>query len=124
MMVLLVESNMVVVEHSVADYRFLTVDPAGFRRNSDDNTIAIHKGYDGIPVCTDIRGGVWDPKETVRQILIAALENGASIIGIESVGYQQSLCYWTNYFLEELGIEGITVVELKTNNRKIGRAHV
>jgi len=106
-----------IVEHSVADYCFLTVDPAGFRRNSDDNTIAIHKGYDGVPVCTDIRGGVWDPKETVRQILVAALENGASVIGIESVGYQQSLCYWTNYFLEELGIEGITVVELKTNNR-------
>ena len=102
---------------AVPDWCFLTVDPAGFRKNSDHNTIAIHKGYDGVPVCENIIGGQWDPKETVRQILIAAMENGASVIGIESVGYQQSLCYWVEHFIGELSIEGLIVVELKTNNR-------
>lgn len=100
-----------------ADWSFITVDPAGFRKQSDHNTLAIHRGYDGVPVCTEIRGGLWDPKQTVREILIAALENDASVIGIESVGYQQSLCFWVNHFIEEMHIEGLTVVELKTNNR-------
>jgi hypothetical protein len=105
------------LEHTPADWCFITVDPAGFRKQSDHNTVAIHKGFDGVPVCVDIIGGVWDPKRTVQEILIAAMENGASVIGIESVGYQQSLCFWVEHFINELHIEGVTVVELKTNNR-------
>lgn len=106
-----------IVETTEADWCFLTVDPAGFRKNSDHNTIAIHQGFDGIPVCVEIRGDRWDPKETVRQILIAALEYNACLIGVESTGYQQSLCFWLNHFLEELNIQGIEVVELQTKNR-------
>lgn len=105
------------VEESVADAYFLTVDPAGFRKASDDNVIALHGVYSAIPVCTELRGGVWNPKETVLNILEMALEHGVSVIGIESTGYQQSLKFWVEQFLIVKGLTHIKVVELKTNNK-------
>lgn len=100
------------------DAAFITVDPAGFRKTSDDNVIALHYMYDQVPVCVGLAGGVWDPKTTVINIITTALEHGVSIIGIESVGYQQSLKFWVEHFLKKMGLEGqIVVVELKTLNR-------
>lgn len=99
------------------DACFLTVDPAGFRKKSDDNVITVHKLYGEIPMATKMHGGRWDPKETVRQILLTALEEGASVIAIESVGYQQSLLFWVDYFIKKLNITGIKVVELASLNR-------
>lgn len=99
------------------DCCFITMDPAGFRKRSDDNVITVHKVYDGVPIVTKMHGGKWDPKETVRQILVTALEENACLIGIESVGYQQSLLYWVEYFMKKLGITGIRVVELQSGNR-------
>ena len=92
---------------------FLTVDPAGFRKNSDDNVIAVHKVFDGHPVCVDLLGGVWNPEETVKNIIKAAVKWRATVVGIESVGYQQSLLYWTNKYLADEGIRWIEVVEVK-----------
>lgn len=99
------------------DACFLTIDPAGFRRKSDHNVIATHKMYSGFPVCTRLKGDIWDPKTTVAEAIKEALLTGASIIGIESTGYQQSLCFWMEQFLIALNITWITVVELKTNNK-------
>lgn len=100
------------------DAAFITVDPAGFRKTSDDNVIALHYMYEGVPVCVGLAGGVWSPKETVINIITTALEHGVSIIGIESVGYQQSLKFWVEHFLNQMGLaDQIIVVELKTLNR-------
>jgi len=99
-----------------ADCAFLTIDPAGFRKKSDDNVIALHKLYDGFPVCTELHGGVWDPKKTIVEALIMAMNNNVCLIAIESVGYQQSLCYWMEYFIKKLGLTHIKVVELATKN--------
>lgn len=99
------------------DAAFLTVDPAGFRKKSDDNVIATHLVYDGFPICVQLKGGVWDPKKTVVNIIMEALRVGASIIGIESTGYQQSLCFWMETFLRKLNLSWITVVELHTRNK-------
>lgn len=100
-----------------ADACFLTMDPAGFRKKSDDNVISVHKVYGEVPICTRMHGGKWDPKETVRQILLTAIEEGASVVAIESVGYQQSLLFWVDYFMKKLGITGIKIVELQSMNR-------
>ena len=107
------EDGLLERQHDVA---FLTIDPAGFRDNSDDNVIATHCVYDGFPVCTKLHGGQWDPKETVVNAITEALRVGACLIGIESVGYQQSLCFWLDFVLKRLNITWIQVVELKTRN--------
>lgn len=97
---------------------FLTVDPAGFRKNSDDNVITVHRVYDGIPVAVDIIGGVWNPEETVRNIAAMCIKWDANVVGIESVGYQQSLLFWTNKLLNEDPVlrNKVHVVEVKAGN--------
>lgn len=100
------------------DATFITVDPAGFRKKSDDNVIALHAMYDGVPICVSLSGGVWTPKQTVINIITCAMENAVSVIGIESVGYQQSLKFWVEEFLTKMGLQNeIKVIELKTNNK-------
>lgn len=105
------------VKHKTADAYFITVDPAGFRKASDDNVVAVHGVWASIPVCIKLIGGVWNPKETVINILEQALLYGVSVIGIESTGYQQSLKFWVEQFLLAKGLGHIKVVELKTNNK-------
>lgn len=106
------------LQSTAPDSTFITVDPAGFRKSSDDNVVALHAVYGGVPICASLNGGVWTPKETVVNIISTALENGVCLIGIESVGYQQSLKFWVEYFLEKMGLASqIVVVELKTSNR-------
>ncbi|AAS89593.1 p07 [Pseudomonas phage PaP2] len=104
-------------ENMEADAAFITVDPAGFRKKSDHNVATLHKLYDGNPVAVQMQGGIWTPKETVYNVIRMALDNAVCIIGIESTGYQQSLCYWMNEFLQAAGITWINVVELKTKNK-------
>lgn len=106
----------VAIELLEPDAVFITVDPAGFRKSSDDNVYAVHKLYDGVPVLTDLEGGVWNPYDTVKNVIVAAVAHGACLIGIESTGYQQSLCYWMDFFIQRLGLQHIQVVELKTFN--------
>lgn len=99
------------------DYCFLTVDPAGFRKKSDDNVVAVHKVYDGFPICTQLVGGNWSPQETVKQILTLAITEQACVVGIEAVAYQQSLVFWVDFFVKKLNISGLHIVELSTNNK-------
>ena len=63
-----------------------------------------------------MEGGIWNPYETVKNVIVAAVAHGACLIGIESTAYQQSLCYWMDFFIQRLGLHHIQVVELKTNN--------
>lgn len=104
------------LEELVPEGCFLTVDPAGFRKNSDDNVVAAHRVYNGHPVCVELRGGVWNPEETVNEIIASALKWGATVIGIESVGYQQSLLYWVEKKLKEESLSRIKVVEVSAGN--------
>lgn len=101
------------LEHDAA---FITIDPAGFRKNSDDNVIATHLVYDNHPVVSKLEGGIWNPEETVLKGIAAAIEVRATVIAVESTAYQQSLLFWFEKYIKELNITWIHVVELKTGN--------
>ncbi len=93
---------------------FLTVDPAGFRENSDDHVITVHRVFNGHPVAIHIEGGIWTPKVAVEKIIEACLKWDANVVGIESVAYQQSLLFWVEEKLKELKLEQeIAIVEVK-----------
>lgn len=99
------------------DSTFITIDPAGFRTASDDNVIVGHGVYGGkghvLKAITDLKR----PDEIIKATLVYALEIGASVIGVEAVAYQQTLCFWFKHFMGEFGIDGIEVVELKPHGR-------
>lgn len=96
---------------------FLTIDPAGFRKNSDDNVIAVHYKHEDKGFIAEISKGVVDPKELIRRALELAIKHGASLIAVEDVGYQQTLGFWLNYFIAELGLQGVTVVPISPHGR-------
>ena len=98
---------------------YLTIDPAGFKRLSDDNVISIHYVFDGKDVVWDRIYGkdITDPEQLVIKALQATVHHGASLIAIEDVGYQSTLQFWFNKYLTAASLHGINVVPLKPRNR-------
>jgi hypothetical protein len=101
------------------DGAFLTIDPAGFRTTSDDNVIVAHCIKEGKGCIAEVVGGaeISDPEQLVLTSLRLAQEHRATVIGVEMVGFQQSLDFWFRKYMKDLCIEGITIVELKPHNR-------
>ena len=96
---------------------FITIDPAGFRNNSDDNVIVVHYKHEGRGYVAETLLGILDPKEIILETLRLAVKHGASLIGIEDVGYQQTLGFWMDYFMKEKHITGVMVVPMNPHGR-------
>lgn len=96
---------------------FITIDPAGFRKTSDDNVIVVHYITEGLAAIAEIHAGNMDPGMLIQEALRLAIHHGASLIAIEDVGYQQSLQYWVMKYITEWHLEGINVVPLKPAGR-------
>lgn len=96
---------------------FLTIDPAGFKDMADDNVITVHYVYDGKGLIAERKVGIVNPEQLIKDALTLALYHGASLIGVESVAYQQTLAFWIQHFIKEFDIEGIHVVPLHPHGR-------
>jgi len=96
---------------------FITIDPAGYRKTSDDNVVVGHGIHDNKGVVLKTAAGKFTPEQTVKTAIAMAIELGATVIGVETVGYQQSLQFWLQHYLTALEITGIQVVELKPHGR-------
>ena len=96
---------------------FITIDPAGFRKNSDDNVIAVHYKQDNIGYVGKTIKGILKPDELIRTALSMAEESGASLIAVEGTGYQQTLGFWLTHFMAEYNIQGIAVVPVSHHGR-------
>lgn len=97
---------------------FITIDPAGFRKASDDNVIVAHE-LRGEDLCVaKMEGGNLNPEEVVLTAIEMALDFRASVIGVEATGYQQTLCFWLDKYLSNMNLhESIIVVELSPHGR-------
>lgn len=103
-----------IIDH---DGAFITIDPAGFRKASDDNVIAVHLKYNNKAYVVETVKGILDPKELISETFRLAFKWDVSLIGVEAVAYQQTLCFWITHFLKEIRIDHITVVELSPHGR-------
>lgn len=99
------------------DAVFITIDPAGFKKVSDDNVIALHYVVEGKGAVAKLDVGIKDPEQLILAALSMALENGASLIGIEDVAYQSTLLFWIQKYIQHANIQGIEIVPLKPRNR-------
>lgn len=96
---------------------FITIDPAGFKKSSDDNVITLHYKFENKGYIMKRVVGILDPSEVIKAALNMAMDHGASLIGIEDVGYQQTLQFWMSFFMKEWNIQGVAVVPLKPHGR-------
>lgn len=104
-------------ESSDFDASFLTIDPAGFKDVSDDNVIAVHKVAEGKAIIVDGSVGIMDPEELIIEALKFCILHQVSLIAVEDVGYQQTLQFWLNKYLEEWHMTAIHVVPLNPHGR-------
>jgi len=105
------------VEQVIFDGVYITIDPAGFRDVSDDNVIVVHGVRDGKGAVIKASAGIKDPKQLIVETLALAIEHGASVIGVEANGYQQTLGFWFKELMGPLGLSAIEVVELGSHGR-------
>lgn len=104
-------------EGIVWDGVYITIDPAGFRDVSDDNVIVVHGVFNGRGHVITASAGIKNPKELILETLALTVEYGASVIGVESNGYQQTLGFWFKELMPSLGLTNVEVVELGSHGR-------
>lgn len=94
--------------------RFITCDPAGMNKDSDDNVVATHCLLEDEVGCTiKARGGKWSPSQVIEEIIAQIFEFRVSIVFIESVAYQATLAFWLEETLKELDLyDEIVVIPL------------
>lgn len=99
------------------DGAYLTIDPAGYRNESDDNVIVAHVKYDHKAYVVKHIKGIMDPSELIQKAIQLCITWQISVIGVESVAYQQTLKFWLEYWLKQYNLKDVIVVELKPHGR-------
>jgi hypothetical protein len=94
------------------------IDPSGNRATSDAVAIGHFKVYDNYACLTELIEERLSPGETIHKALKMARDNNTSIIGVEATGYQQTLLYWFNFTVMQLGILGFDFLELNSGVRE------
>ena len=90
---------------------FLTIDPAGAKRTSDDNVIVGHTMFaDDINIISQIDNGKYNPEEVIDKAVAMAMAINATHIFVESVAYQATLKFWMDKYLEKYGLHDTIAV--------------
>lgn len=99
------------------DGAFITIDPAGFRKNSDDNVICVHLKLGEKSAIVETAKGIMDPEQLILKALALAVKWRCSLIGVEDTGYQMTLGFWLMKYIAQFQMHGLAVVPLKPHGR-------
>jgi len=104
------------IDHESRIGSFITIDPAGMKRNSDDNVIVVHNVYPDwkldIPALT---AKVMDPEAVIMQTISYVIDYRCSAIFVEAVAYQATLAFWMQKYIKAYHLDkAIEVIELPT----------
>lgn len=91
---------------------FIVIDPATDKANADAVTVAYFQAFDERPVAREIVEGRLSPLETIQESIKLCMKHGCSVVFIESNAYQYSLKFWSEKVCKDLGIEGITFIDI------------
>lgn len=100
------------IDQELISGAFVIIDPATDKANADHVAIIGVVMMDGRPVVRKVKAQKLSPGDIIREALKIAISIGASLIAIEGVAFQYTLLYWTNIVFQQLGISGITVIDI------------
>lgn len=101
-------------DHNIYPTKFITVDPAGRKLSSDDNVVATHCLIEGDTGLTlKIANGKWSPSDVIEEIIDQVLEFRVPIVFIESQAYQETLAFWLEEKVKQLGLD-LKIIPLPT----------
>jgi len=100
------------------DAGFCIVDPAGFKNAADDNvSLAVHV-MNAIPYVRGMVSGIFNPKQIIENTVELCLLFNIRVIFVESVAYQQTLCFWFNEELKRVELQDhFTIKEITPKNK-------
>ena len=85
---------------------FVTIDPAGRKKGSDDTAITGHIIWEGYKFdIVEQHAEILDPKQTIQLAVAMAARIAAPIIYVEAVAYQESLAFWGQETLATLHLQ-------------------
>ena len=90
----------------------IIIDPALSRKKSDAVAIGAVVWFDDLPVLWELQVGKFDPMQIIVKALEMAYRLNIRGVGIESVAFQQTLCFWFEYVMQRDGVEGPEICEL------------
>jgi len=94
--------------------KFIVIDPSNDKHNSD----AVSLGYfevhgDGrLPCAREIVEGRFSPGDTIKEAIKLCMKWNCGLVAIEANAFQYSLLYWSRFICQQMGIEGITFVDV------------
>jgi len=107
-----------IIDGEVPIGSFITIDPSGYRKDSDDTVIAGHCIYAPMHYRVEqIKASVMNPGECIQRALDMAAELKCSHIFVESVAYQQSLKWHLEEALRVGSNLNVKVYEVKPSRR-------
>lgn len=97
---------------------FLIIDPAGFRRVSDENVLCVHGVVDQKGLILEMVSGQFNPEQVIKEAITLVLKWNIPLVGIEATGYQQTLQFWVEKYFKEYGLlDSTIVIPLETRKR-------
>lgn len=90
----------------IAAGKFIVIDPATDKINSDEVSIGYFEVHDARPVLMHIIEGRISPSDCIRKTIKLGLEKNCRCIIVESNAYQYSLLHWFGVITESLQITG------------------
>jgi len=99
---------------------FITIDPSGYRKDSDDTGIAVHLIFAPYHYqVREISARIMNPGECIEEAFRLAEVYKIKHIFVETVAYQQSLQWHLQETVKLLpaGMQDIQIIELKTGRR-------
>jgi len=91
---------------------FVVIDPATDKANSDFVSISYNQVHDGKGVVWDLVEDRLSPGNTIRTALNFCFKYNCRLIIVEGNAYQSTLCYWFEFIMAQMGVQGITVVDI------------
>jgi hypothetical protein len=91
---------------------FIIIDPATDKANADAVSIGYFEIWDEKPVCREIIEGRLSPGDSIRESLKLCFKYNCTLVVVESNAYQYSHLYWFNFTCQQMGIQGISCVDV------------
>lgn len=91
---------------------FIIIDPSNDKTNSDAVAIGYFELIDTLPVLVEVSENRLSPGDTVKNAITLALTKNCRLIVVESNAYQYSLLYWFDFISAQMGISGLTIVDI------------
>ncbi|MND22526.1 hypothetical protein D3C80_129070 [compost metagenome] len=100
-------------DDDIAGGKFIVIDPATDKANAD----AVSVGYFEVhgnsePVLIEVTEGRLSPKETIMEAIRMCAAHNCYLVVIESNSYQYTLKWWSEELCRQLGIVGITFIDI------------